>query len=543
MLSSDARECRWEPPGAINMPDRRSADIVLVNPRFEASYWGLERALPLLGKRTAMPVASLPLLAALTPPPHRIRIVDENVTPLDFDRLAKADIVGLTGMSVQRKRMREILAELSRRDAFTVVGGPWVSVQEDAFSNLTRAIFVGEAEDTWPQFLEDWEQGTVRPRYEQTRRTDMTSVPVPRYDLLEMEHYLFGSVQFSRGCPFQCEFCDIIVTFGRRPRLKTSAQIVAELDALLTHRMEIVFIVDDNLIGNKKGVVPLLEAVQRWQEAHGFPFILVTEASLDLAEDAALMQLMLDANILSVFIGIESPNEASLLETKKHQNIRVGRSLVERVRAVQDAGLEVWAGMIAGFDQDDEGIFSAQFAFLREARIAQAMIGMLSAIPKTPLHARLAAAGRLDRDEDPAFGTNVVPARMSREALRDGYVALMEEVYQPDAYFERLGAGFGDRHTQFAPARARYRRRHPFQALTAQARETVRAMVLYARLIRRTDDAALKRRYRQEIREQFLRFRDPGRLLGYIIRCAMHYHHLSLARDMGQNRRAVVNSF
>lgn len=543
VLSSEDEDVPTVASGAIAMPHRRAADIVLINPRFEASYWGLERALPLLGKRSAMPVASLPLLAALTPAPHRVRIVDENVSPLDFDRLARADIVGLTGMSVQRKRMREILGELARRGAFTVVGGPWVSVQEDAFAGFTRAIFVGEAEETWPQFLHDWQRGAVHARYEQARRTDMTSVPVPRYDLLDMRQYLFGSVQFSRGCPFQCEFCDIIVTFGRRPRLKAPSQIVAELDALLAHGMEIVFIVDDNLIGNKKAVVPLLEAVQAWQEAHGFPFILVTEASLDLAEDPALMQSMLDANILSVFIGIESPNEASLLETKKHQNIRVGRSLVERVHAVQEAGLEVWAGMIAGFDHDDSGIFAAQSAFLREARIAQAMIGMLSAIPKTPLHARLAAAGRLDRDEDPAFGTNVVPARMSREALRDGYVALMEEVYQPDAYFARLGAGFGDRHTPFAPARARYRRRHPIRAMGAHVRDTVRAAVLYARLIRRTDDVALKRRYKREIRDQLLRVPDPGRLLGYIIRCAMHYHHISLARDMGHQRHAVVNSF
>jgi radical SAM superfamily enzyme YgiQ (UPF0313 family) len=525
------------------MPNLRAADIVLINPRFEASYWGLERALPLLGKRTAMPVASLPLLAALTPQPHRVRIVDENITPLDFDALARADIVGLTGMSVQRRRMHAILVELARRGAFTVIGGPWVSVQEDAFVGLSQAIFVGEAEETWPRFLEDWQCGTVQPRYEQEARTDMTAVPVPRYDLLDMRQYLFGSVQFSRGCPFQCEFCDIIVTFGRRPRLKTAAQIVAELDALHAHGMEIVFVVDDNLIGNKKAVVPLLEAVRTWQESHGFPFILVTEASLDLAEDPALMRLMLDANILSVFIGIESPNEASLLETKKHQNIRVGRTLVERVHAVQAAGLEVWAGMIAGFDADDERIFAAQAAFLREARIAQAMIGMLSAIPKTPLHARLAAAGRLDRDDDPAFGTNVVPARMTREALRDGYIALMAEVYQPDAYFQRLGAGFGDRDTPFAPARSRYWKQHPMRSLAGQARDAVRAAVLYARLMRRTDDAGLRRRYRQEIRDQFRRVRDPGRLLGYIIRCAMHYHHISLARDMGQHRGAVVNSF
>ena len=271
-----------------------------------------------------MAVASLPLLAALTPPEHHVTILDENVHPLDFDRIARADIVGLTGMSVQRARMRAILSELRRRDAFVVVGGPWVSVHERYFGDLAPVIFVGEAEETWPQFLEDWRQGATCPRYEQANRTDMTKVPAPRYDLLEMQHYLFGSIQFSRGCPFQCEFCDIIVTFGRRPRLKTAAQIASELDDLHARGMEIVFIVDDNLIGNKKAVAPLLEALAAWQEAHGFPFIFVTEASLDLAEDARLMRLMVDANILSVFVGIESPNEASLVETRKHQNVKVG---------------------------------------------------------------------------------------------------------------------------------------------------------------------------------------------------------------------------
>jgi radical SAM superfamily enzyme YgiQ (UPF0313 family) len=525
------------------MSTRAAADIVLINPRFEVSYWGLEHALPFFGRRAAMPVASLPLLAALTPPEHRVRIVDENVQPLDFDRIARADIVGLTGMSVQRTRMREILGELTRRGAFTVVGGPWVSVHETYFGNLASAIFVGEAEQTWPAFLDDWRRGRTRSRYEQSERTDMTRVPVPRYDLLEMRHYLFGSVQFSRGCPFQCEFCDIIVTFGRRPRLKTPQQVIRELETLRALGTEIVFIVDDNLIGNKKAVRPLLEALGAWQEDHGFPFIFVTEASLDLAEDDGLMRLMLDANILSVFIGIESPNEASIVETLKHQNVREGRRLVDRVRAVQRAGLEVWAGMILGFDHDDEAIFAAQREFLQEAKIAQAMVGMLFAIPKTPLHARLDAAGRLDPNDDSPFGTNVIPARLSREALRDGYVGLMEEIYRPDAYFDRLAAGLGDSSTPFAPARARYWRSHPASRLMRQSISLARAAVLYRRLMRLVGDRDLRARYRREIRRQFRSHRDPGYVFAYLIRCALHYHHYTFARHMARSRRPVVNSF
>ncbi len=199
------------------------AHIVLINPKFEISFWGLEHALPLIGKRANMPVAALPLIAAVTPDKHRITIIDENVEPIDFDLCARADIVGVTGMIVQRKRIREILSELRRRGVFTVVGGPWVSVNEAWYDNLADVLFVGEAEETWPQFLSDWEEGRHARRYEQAGKTDMTTVPPPRLDLLKMQHYAFGSVQFSRGCPFTCDFCDIIVIFGRRPRLKTSA--------------------------------------------------------------------------------------------------------------------------------------------------------------------------------------------------------------------------------------------------------------------------------------------------------------------------------
>ena len=186
------------------------ADIVIINPKFEMSFWGLEACLPLLGKRSNMPVAALPLLAALTPPRHRVTLVDENVEAIDFDRCARADIVGVTGMIVQRHRMLEIVRELKQRGAFVVIGGPWISVQEDYFGELADAVFVGEGEESWPRFLADWEAGTAARRYEQAEKTDMTRVPPPRFDLLKMKRYGFASVQFSRGCPFQCEFCDKI---------------------------------------------------------------------------------------------------------------------------------------------------------------------------------------------------------------------------------------------------------------------------------------------------------------------------------------------
>ena len=518
------------------------ARIVFVNPRFETSYWGLEHALPLLHKRANLPTACLPLLAALTPAEHSVQIVDENVEALDFDELARADIVALTGMSVQKLRMREILTELKSRGVFTVVGGPWVTVREDYFGDLADVIFVGEAEETWPQFLNEWEAGQWQPRYEQQQRTDMTTLPPPRYDLLKMRHYLFGSVQFSRGCPFQCEFCDIIVTFGRRPRLKTSEQILRELEALLAQGLEIAFIVDDNLIGNKQAIKGVLRSITDWQHARGYPLTFFTEASLDLAEDAELLQLMVDANVSTVFVGIESPNEEALRETKKYQNVRKGSTSIERVHTIQNAGLDVWCGMIVGFDHDESSIFAAQREYLKRARVLHAMVGMLSAIPKTPLYARLAAEGRLDEDHEAEFGTNVIPASMSRDELRDGYVRLMQELYAPEAYFDRLDELFLNGNFRFSQTRAAYWRRRPWSWLKGNARHALRSALIYWQLMHGVPERRLRQIYRARIARLLRSRRDPVVLFVYLLKCVIHYHLDTMVREMSTERR-IVNTF
>jgi len=519
------------------------ADIVLINPRFEISFWGLEHALPFMGKRASLPVAALPLLAALTPPPHRVTLIDEGVEAIDFDRCARADIVGVTGMVVQRRRMREILAELKARGVFTAVGGPWVSVKEDYFERLADTIFVGEAEETWPRFLRDWEQGAPQRRYEQAEKTDMTRVPAPRLDLLKMRRYAFGSVQFSRGCPFQCEFCDIIVMLGRRPRLKTAAQILIELENLRAQGMSTVFIVDDNLIGNKKAIKEVLREVIAWQERKGYPRTFVTEASIDLADDAELMSLMVEANIVAVFVGIESPNEASLRETKKLQNLREGGSVIEKVRRIQAAGMEVWAGMILGFDNDDAGVFEAHRAFLAEARISTAMVGMLSAIPRTPLHERLVGAGRLDLADDPAYGTNVMPLQMSRETLSQGYVRLMESLYGPTAYFDRLDDLYLFDRIDVDRAWHRYGKRHPWRGRMRRLRLWLETGGLMTRLMLRVPDAALRREYRRRVRASLRVRRDPFIVRIYAIKSAMHYHALNLARRLAAPDRPMINTY
>jgi radical SAM superfamily enzyme YgiQ (UPF0313 family) len=519
------------------------ADIILINPRFEVSYWGLEHAMPYFGKRAVFPVAALALLAALTPRSSTVTLMDENIEPIDFDRCARADIVGLTGMSVQRVRMREILAELKRRGIFVVVGGPWVTLQEDYFDGLADAIFIGEAEDTWPLFLAEWGEGRHRQRYEQTERTDMSAVPVPRYDLLPMKHYAFGSVQFSRGCPFTCEFCDIIVTFGRRPRLKTSGQVIAELEALRAVGAEFVFIVDDNLIGNKAAIKSVLREVAAWQEARGYPLTFFTEASLDLADDAELLALMSAVNIVTVFVGIESPNDAALLETKKKQNLRGERTLVEKVHVVQDAGLEVWCGMILGFDDDDSTIFEAHRRFIADARIVHSMTGMLSALPKTPLHARLAIEGRLDPADHPLFGTNVIPLRLGREELQRGYIALMQELHAPGAYFDRFEALFLQGRLRFSRTRRQYWSRHPWRRALAGIRAIVQAATILIRLQRHVGEAPLRREYRRRLVSLVRVRREPETLLAYAMKCAIHAHVYRLARSMSTAGTGFRNTY
>ncbi|MEM7193050.1 MAG: radical SAM protein, partial [Pseudomonadota bacterium] len=323
------------------------ADIVIVNPRFDISFWGFDHCMPLFGKKANLPVACLGLLAALVPDHHQVTLIDENVEDIDFDRLARADLVCLTGMSIQGTRLIEILDIVRERGVMTVVGGPMATVEPENLEGLADVIFIGEADETWPEFLAAWEKGTHKTRYEQPAKTDMTTLPLPRVELLKADRYMFGSMQISRGCPFTCEFCDIIVTFGRRPRLKNSDQVIAELESFLEAGLKIVFVVDDNLIGNKKAIKPILRDIIEWQQARAYPLTLFTEASLDLAEDQELMELMGLAGFQNVFIGIETPNEDSLRETKKLQNVRPNAgSLIDRVHRIQDNGIDVWCGMI-----------------------------------------------------------------------------------------------------------------------------------------------------------------------------------------------------
>ena len=358
--------------------------IYLIAPKNPESFWTFDRILPSLKKKCVFPNLSLPTVAGLTPREHEVVLCDENVEPIDFD--TDADIVGLTGYVVHAKRLFDIAAEFRRRGKFLVAGGPFASLCPERLRDRVDVVFVDEAEYSWPQFLEDYAAGSWKPEYRQLEKPSMHDSPLPRFDLLKLDRYRTMTIQFARGCPFQCEFCDIIVMYGRRPRTKTVAQVMAEVREIHRLGLRRIFVVDDNFIGNKKEAKELLHALVEWQESNGYPMELMTEVTLNVAQDDELLQLMREANFTTIFVGIETPRAASLEETHKLQNLR--GSILDSVHRIQRAGIEVMAGMIVGFDHDDTSIFEEQFHFIQQARIPISMTGLLNAMPTdAPLRA------------------------------------------------------------------------------------------------------------------------------------------------------------
>jgi len=401
--------------------------IHLVTPKNPESFWTYDRILPSLGKRCIFPNLSMPTIAGLTPREHAVVLCDENVEEIDFD--VEADIVGVTGYIVHKRRMLEIIDEFRRRGRFVVAGGPYASLCPEELRGRCDVLFVDEAEETWPQFLADFARGAWKEEYRPLEKPDLTTSPTPRFDLLKIDRYHAMTIQFARGCPFNCEFCDIIVVYGRRPRVKTVPQMMAEIAEC--HRLGAtqVFLVDDNFIGNRKVAKELLREIARWSAANAHPIAFNTEVSLNVAQDDELLELLRAAHFTTMFIGIESPRKASLLETNKTQNMR--GDLVENIRKIQSYGIQVQGGMIVGFDNDDHSIFEEQLRFIQEARIPVSMTGMLQAMPKTPLHARMEKEGRLvaQTTGDQFVFSNILPKAMSRIDLYKGYRKLIAELY------------------------------------------------------------------------------------------------------------------
>jgi radical SAM superfamily enzyme YgiQ (UPF0313 family) len=422
---------------------------LLLHPLFPKSFWSFDKALELIGRKVSLPPLSLTTVAAILPQDWEFRLVDRNVCPETEADWDWAELVIISGMIVQKPDMLNLIEEAKRRGKQVAVGGPYVTSTPEAVQAAGADFLVlDEGEITLPLLVEALERGETSGVFRANgEKPDVTTTPIPRFDLLDLDAYSDMSVQFSRGCPYQCEFCDIIVLYGRKPRTKTPAQLIAELQALydLGWRRSI-FVVDDNFIGNKRNVKLMLRELIPWMKDHGYPFGLSTEASIDLAQDQELLDLMVAANFSAVFLGIETPDTDSLSMTQKHQNTR--HSLIQSVQTINRAGIRVMAGFIIGFDGEKSGAGDRIIDFVEATAIPQALFSMLQALPQTALWYRLEKEGRL-RAGDEEAGVhqttliNFVPTRPIEEIARE-YVRCFWDLYEPDRYLARVYRHFID---------------------------------------------------------------------------------------------------
>lgn len=414
-------------------------NVLLLYPEFPDTFWSFKHALKFIHKRASLPPLGLLTVAAMLPPEWKQRLVDVNVGSLSDRDIAWADVVCIGAMIAQRTSAEALIARCHAAGKTVVAGGPLFTSAHDQFPTVDHFV-LNEAELTLPEFLRDFVRHCARRVYATTELVEMRLSPVPRWDLAQVSRYASLSVQFSRGCPFDCEFCDVTAKFGRTPRIKAAAQVVAELDALyrLGWRGP-VFFVDDNLIGNKRMLkTELLPALIDWQRRRGKCIPFYTEASINLADDPDLMTLMSEAGFDTVFIGVETPDAGALAECNKRQN--TGRDLIADIKKIQRAGLQVQGGFIVGFDHDAPNIFQRQIEFIQRSGIVTAMVGLLNALPDTKLHARLAKEGRLlgRSTGNNLDGTlNFVP-RMPSAQLVAGYKMILDRIYAPHPYYARI---------------------------------------------------------------------------------------------------------
>jgi radical SAM superfamily enzyme YgiQ (UPF0313 family) len=413
-------------------------NILLVYPEFPDTFWSFKHALKFVHKKAGAPPLGLLTVAALLPSGWEKRLVDLNVTSLTPKDLDWADYVFISAMIVQRRSAQTIIARCKKAGVKVVAGGPLFTMEHERFPEVDHFV-LNEAELTLPLFLADLAHGRAQRLYTTAEFPDIRQTPTPLWRLANLKHYDTVSIQFSRGCPFNCDFCNITALLGHYPRLKTAAQIIAELDALyaLGWRKSIFF-VDDNFIGNKKQIkAEVLPALIEWRKGkRGMPFS--TEVSINLADDPELLRLMVQAGFDAVFVGIETPNEDSLVECSKTQNRN--RDLVESVKRLQRAGLQVQGGFIVGFDNDPPTIFQQQIDFIQRSGIVTAMVGLLQAPLGTRLYERLRQEGRVvsEMSGDNVDGsTNILP-KMGLEPLREGYRQLLNRIYAPQYYYERV---------------------------------------------------------------------------------------------------------
>jgi len=414
--------------------------ILLVYPQYPITFWSFKHILRLIGKKAAFPPLGLLTVAAMLPKKWEKKLIDLNVEILKDEDIQWADLVFISAMIVQKESTKEVIERVKGLGKKIVVGGPLFTTGWEEFTKDVDYLVLGEAEETLVKFLKDLKVGRAKKIYEVKNFPDIKKAVVPQWNLIDQRRYTSMCLQVSRGCPFNCEFCDIVRLNGRVPRVKTKGQVVRELEALYKYGWRGgVFFVDDNFIGNKTELEKeILPAIVSWQEQKRQPFLFMTQASINLADEPRLMDLMVKAGFTTVFVGIESPNIKSLEECNKFQN--QGRDLVAAVKRLQNAGFEVQGGFIVGFDNDTPAIFQRQIEFIQKSGIVTAMVGLLNALPKTRLYQRLKETGRLVAESS---GLNTVSQlnfkpKMNKKTLLEGYQRIMHTVYSPKEYYQRV---------------------------------------------------------------------------------------------------------
>lgn len=414
-------------------------NVLMVYPEYPVTFWSFDYALKFISKKAAFPPLGLLTVAAMLPRDWSIRLIDLNTERLKDRDLKWADLVMVSAMLIQQKSVETILDRCHQLNKRVVAGGPLFNSLSEQYLGRVDHLLLNEAELTLPLFLADFETGHPASVYRSDGFADLRSTPVPRWDLIPVNKYASLMIQCSRGCPFDCEFCDITALYGRKPRVKSAEQLIGELETIyeLGWRGNL-FIVDDNFIGNKKAIKRMLPELIDWVKERDYPFAFFTEASINLADDEELIELMGEAGFDTVFIGLETPNEESLKECSKNQNCR--RDMVAAVQKLQTAGFHVLGGYIVGFDNDDENIFARQIRFIQESGVVTAMVGLLNALPKTRLWQRLQVEKRIQDSTtgDNTDGTiNFIP-KMDRKVLIEGHRHVVRTIYSPRHFYFRV---------------------------------------------------------------------------------------------------------
>ncbi|MBI3793117.1 MAG: radical SAM protein [Nitrospinae bacterium] len=417
--------------------------ILLVNPRFPPSLWDFSHIRHINGSNFPFPPLGLAVLASLTPPGHEITILDENAQSLDFT--ANYDLVGITGYDVQKERALEIARSFRKTGVTVALGGPMVhETALDEFGKEADALFVGEAEETWPQYIADLLDNSPKGVYRQDGFPQLSPAPLPRFDLLNISSYATAIMETSRGCPFTCEFCEVPVRMGDTPRLKDPMQVLNEIELLASRGADSVFIIDDNFTGNRKHAMAVLSAVERRQRESDKPMSFSCQLTLANAFDDELLSLLRRCGFRWVFIGLETSDKETLEKMGKRQNL--SRDVIKAVRNIQSHNLVIWGGIIVGFDGDDEETIERQRRFVEEAGVPVVMASLLQALPGTKLYERMKNEGRLTDanlggvrgDKSSMLQTNIKPLKISAQELADQYIRLMDNLYSFPNYAGRL---------------------------------------------------------------------------------------------------------